>query len=88
MLEQTAPSANMLMMQNWEVWLIYHSCAVIQRDLDKSEKQVDISSINENGQFQTWGAITLCTSTGLGMTGWKGKKSLVDTRPTASWVSR
>lgn len=57
MLEQTAPSANMLMIQNWEVWLIYHSCAVIQRDLDKSEKQVDVSSINENGQFQTWGAI-------------------------------
>lgn len=25
-----------------------HSCAVIQRDLDKLEKQVDISSVNEN----------------------------------------
>lgn len=27
---------------------IPHSCAVIQRDLDKLEKQTDISSVNES----------------------------------------
>lgn len=65
-----------------------HSCAVIQRDLDKLEKQVNISSVNEKGQFHTWGAIAPCTSTGLGMTGWKAQKDLVDTSAAASWVSR
>lgn len=54
------------------------SCALIQRDLDKLEEQVDISSVNENGQLHTWSAITPGTSTGLGMTGWKAKKDLVD----------
>lgn len=63
------------------------NCAVIQWDLGKLEKQVDISSVNKKGQFHTWGAITPCTSTGLGMTGWKAEKDLVGTRPTASWVS-
>ena len=61
------------------------SCAVIQRDLDKLETQ---ASVKENGQLHTWGAITPCTSTALGMTGWKAEKGLVDTRPTAPWASR
>lgn len=56
---------------------IPHSCALIQRDFDKLDEQVDKSSVNENGQLHTWSAITPGTSTGLGLTGWKAKKDLV-----------